>query len=134
MLNWILFTSLDKSDLVLCQYLTDNKSNCVDNWLVCRVFGFYIQYSGTNNVSLAKGTIIQLATTFTPFKTLITWEFTKDLTKLDDYDWKDFVNWKTNKDFVIGIWGNNVSTEMFLIIKIYPQLVFLLLMELGYLP
>ena len=31
--------------------------------------------------------------------------FTKDLSKLDAYDWKSFQTWKTNKGKVMGTWG-----------------------------
>lgn len=56
-----------------------------------------------NNVLLKNFTISEISVD--GFLTKIEADFTKDLSKLDAYDWPEAKTWQTNKGYVIGSWG-----------------------------
>lgn len=99
---------VDKSDIVVCQYIKGNFA-CYD------AFG-----SGNNivpdssidlrlnNVNLLNSTFAgDLNTTeFQNYNSLITWNFTKDISNLDEHDWSVFANWTQNNASVAGFSGS----------------------------
>lgn len=63
------------------------------------------QDSTVNNVVNKSFTVSDI--NVSGFLTRVEVVFTKDISKLDAYDWKDFKSWKTNKGSIMGTWGWN---------------------------
>jgi hypothetical protein len=95
----------DQSDFIICEYLTKNKFTCADYWSVGKTPQADAVYQGKNDVALKGNKIIALDTSYAPYNTLIQWDFSKNLTTLDIFDWKEFNKWQSNQGYVIGNWG-----------------------------
>lgn len=98
---------MNGADMVVCQYKTNNLYTCNDYWGVGHNIETDRQLQGIENVKIGYSNIQSLDSSYAPYKTLVTWNFTKDLVNQDFYDWKDFPNWRTNNGAVIGSWGRN---------------------------
>jgi hypothetical protein len=100
-----------KTEAVLFQYFPDGRLVCNDAWLPGHYLKFDTELGGKNDVTYITGSIKSLESSFAPYKTLISWKCSKNISSLDEYDWQQFSTWQTNNAPVIGAWSINSSDE-----------------------
>ena len=101
---------MSSSDMVMCQYLTNNAFTCADYWSNSENSpSLDTSLGGKNDVSSVSGTIntIKVST----YNTLLTFTFTKDISNLDKYDWSSFAKWQTNQGAMAGAYGYNSGSK-----------------------
>lgn len=95
---------MNGTDIIVCKYV-QTKFGCMDAKSRGHIVNF-TSNNGENNVILLSSNIYEnLGLDYGDYKTLIHWNFKKDISNPDYTHWVDWKNWKTNNGTVIGSVG-----------------------------
>lgn len=101
-------STMKNSDMVMCFYIPEKEFYCEDYYSNANKRpSTDISLGGKNNIKTSSGTVNSLNLNGIEYKTLITFNFEKDLSdvKNDQYDWNEFPSWQTNKKGHSGSYG-----------------------------
>lgn len=97
-------STMSNSDMVLCMYIPEKEFYCEDSYSNAHNRPSSDQSLGAkNNIVSSSGSLVEVFTE--GYKTMLSFSFTKDISNLDDYDWKDFSQWQTSKKGHSGAYG-----------------------------
>lgn len=97
-------SNMNNSDMVICSYVPNNKFSCYDGWSYSNgIPSNDSSLGGRNDIVASSGTITSVSVG--SFKTLIRFNFTKNISNLDNFDWSGFASWQTNNGGISGAYG-----------------------------
>jgi hypothetical protein len=93
---------MTNADMVICQYFPGPKYSCADYFSYGESApSLDTQLKGINDVTLVNSNISSLDSSFSPYLSLITITFKKNVSNPDKYDWSSIGSWKTSNAAMI---------------------------------